>query len=276
MYDKVRLLRHPSGKNRGAGSSRNLGMKNAQYDFIAFLDADDYFLPNRFMTTKKVFESDPQCDGVYEAMGIHFEDEKAKEGWMSSSMAGITLTTMTTLLSPEQLFERLVICDRGYFSLNGLTIKKEVLRKVGMMNEGLVLHQDTEFILRLSAVARLLPGQLEEPISVRRVHSSNRVSAPISVHRAYRNQMDFWMSTYRWMKNINLINEREIIFNRLTSKSMNYKHYGNSLDRFLPASLLQRMRLLLTAMEYPELLCEPKLYSKFIPGFFKTTMSSRK
>jgi glycosyltransferase involved in cell wall biosynthesis len=28
-YEKVKLLRHPNGENRGAGASRNLGMRNA-------------------------------------------------------------------------------------------------------------------------------------------------------------------------------------------------------------------------------------------------------
>jgi len=45
---KVKLFRHPDGKNRGAGATRNLGVLNAQCDLIAFLDADDIYLPKRF------------------------------------------------------------------------------------------------------------------------------------------------------------------------------------------------------------------------------------
>ncbi len=47
-YDKVKLLRHPNGENRGPGASRNLGMRNARSPILAFLDADDYYLPGRF------------------------------------------------------------------------------------------------------------------------------------------------------------------------------------------------------------------------------------
>ena len=45
---RVRVLRHSDGKNHGAGESRNLGIKNARCDYIAFLDADDYWKP-RFL-----------------------------------------------------------------------------------------------------------------------------------------------------------------------------------------------------------------------------------
>ena len=39
QYDKVKLLTHPKNENRGAGASRNLGVRNAKFDFISFLDA---------------------------------------------------------------------------------------------------------------------------------------------------------------------------------------------------------------------------------------------
>ncbi|HED13224.1 MAG TPA: glycosyltransferase family 2 protein, partial [Gammaproteobacteria bacterium] len=45
---QVRLLRHSDGKNHGAGESRNLGIRSARHDYIAFLDADDYYLQNCF------------------------------------------------------------------------------------------------------------------------------------------------------------------------------------------------------------------------------------
>ena len=44
-HQRVILLHHPNGENRGAGASRNLGMRNAHFPIIAFLDADDYYLP---------------------------------------------------------------------------------------------------------------------------------------------------------------------------------------------------------------------------------------
>ena len=42
---KIKIIRNSN--NLGAGESRNIAMKNASGEIIAFLDADDYWLPNR-------------------------------------------------------------------------------------------------------------------------------------------------------------------------------------------------------------------------------------
>ena len=102
---QVTLLRHPSGTNRGAGAARNLGILNASYDFVAFLDADDYYLPDRFSYAADIFGQDQRVDGVYEATGTHFENEEVKEQWLSVSNR--TLTTLQQRVAPEDLFETL-------------------------------------------------------------------------------------------------------------------------------------------------------------------------
>ena len=78
-FDKVKLFQHPDKKNHGAGASRNLGIEKAACEYIAFLDADDYYLPNRFVKDKLVFETHDNCDGVYSAVGTHFYTPEAKK-----------------------------------------------------------------------------------------------------------------------------------------------------------------------------------------------------
>jgi glycosyltransferase involved in cell wall biosynthesis len=55
--DRVTLLRKANG---GAASARNLGIDNARGNFIAFLDADDYWAPNKLERQLEVFRRHPE------------------------------------------------------------------------------------------------------------------------------------------------------------------------------------------------------------------------
>src|SRR5262245_22187425 len=44
---RVCYLEHPGHQNRGMSASRNLGIRNAKGDYIAFVDADDVWLPSK-------------------------------------------------------------------------------------------------------------------------------------------------------------------------------------------------------------------------------------
>ncbi|MBP7177346.1 MAG: glycosyltransferase family 2 protein, partial [Thermoclostridium sp.] len=79
LYPQVKLFQHPGGVNRGAGPSRNLGIIKSTCPYIAFLDADDFYLPARFSAAQAVFEQHSDCDGVYDAVGMYYEDEASRE-----------------------------------------------------------------------------------------------------------------------------------------------------------------------------------------------------
>lgn len=200
-YDQVRVFQHPGGGNRGASSSRNLGMKNSRREFVAFLDADDFYVAGRFERAKEIFAAEPGCDGVYEATGIHFENDEGKDRWKASDMAGIEMTTMIRVVPPEELFHRLLAGGAGHIHLDGLVIRRSLLDKSGLMEDHLhSMHEDTDFILRLAAVGTLLPGRLAEAVGVRRVHAGNRVSEPRSWERMAQERMKMRTATYRWCR----------------------------------------------------------------------------
>ena len=62
-HPEIKVLTHPQRQNRGVSATRNLGIDKATQEFITFLDADDYWLPNRFDAEREIFK-DPKIDGV--------------------------------------------------------------------------------------------------------------------------------------------------------------------------------------------------------------------
>lgn len=51
----IKALQHDSGKNMGVSKSRKLGFDHAKGEFIAFLDADDIFYPEKLKEQLEVF-----------------------------------------------------------------------------------------------------------------------------------------------------------------------------------------------------------------------------
>lgn len=83
-YAFVKLLKKENG---GASSARNHGLEKAQGDFIAFLDADDEWLPNHLeVKVSKIIAAGSNCFGVYSGFVCSPSDVKSK----FSSVNGVT------------------------------------------------------------------------------------------------------------------------------------------------------------------------------------------
>ena len=206
-HGRVKLFQHPDKGNHGAGPTRNLGLEKATGDFIAFLDADDYYLPNRFDAEKELFK-DPKVEGVYGALGVHYYSAKAKEQYYP--LFKDNLTTVYKKHDPKEVFPGQLNMrgSFGLFSIDCLTVRRESMVKKlkPFFKTHLRLHQDTEFLFRLSYYLDLYPGILDQAIAMRGVHENNRITAVDSkkVNPAITRVL-LWREINDWAQNENTI-----------------------------------------------------------------------
>ncbi|SDQ35627.1 Glycosyltransferase involved in cell wall bisynthesis [Chryseobacterium soldanellicola] len=202
-YNRVKLFQHPDQENHGAGSSRNLGIEKATGDFIAFLDADDYYLPNRFDAEKKMFQNQ-KIEGVYGAIGVHHYSESAKENYYKIFKSD--LTTVYRKHGPKDVFPGLIymLGSFGHFSIDALTVRRDSLvhKMKILFKPHLKLHEDTEFLLRLAYYTDLYPGIIDKPVAMRGIHGDNRIT------KIEKNQIQpaiskslFWNEVNQWAEN---------------------------------------------------------------------------
>ena len=62
---RIRYLTHPGRENRGMSASRNLGIREARGEYVAFLDADDTWLPGKLARQVAILDSYPHAAMVY-------------------------------------------------------------------------------------------------------------------------------------------------------------------------------------------------------------------
>jgi glycosyltransferase involved in cell wall biosynthesis len=63
--DRVRYLEHEGHENRGMSAARNVGMRNATGKYIALLDADDLWLPQKLAKQVGTLEAQPEAGMVF-------------------------------------------------------------------------------------------------------------------------------------------------------------------------------------------------------------------
>lgn len=165
---RVILTHHENKQNSGRSASRNLGIKLASFEYIAFLDADDYYLKNRFKLDKRLFLSNNEIDGVYNSIGVHFYREYTAEEFNV-----LKLYMVSEEIPSDLLFKNLITGSRGHFSIAGLTLKKVIFEDVGFFNEDLAVAEDTELMWRISLNHNLVTGSLKDPVAKRGVHEVN-------------------------------------------------------------------------------------------------------
>ncbi len=213
---KIKLYQHHDKENHGAGATRNLGLEKAHCSYITFLDADDYYLPNRFEAEKELFK-DPKTDGIFGAVGVDYLSEKGRQEF-ENKFNSTGLTTVNFAAEGEDVFKGLLgLTPRifgTFFSLNALTVRKSAITNMNLrFNRDLRVHQDSDFIIKLAYYCHLKTGIINKAVAVRGVHDNNRITKIVKYSKKY-NQCQFllWNSLYKWSKTVGLPSEaKELI-----------------------------------------------------------------
>lgn len=257
-YDNVKIHRHPNNDNRGPSATRNLGIAMANHEFIAFLDADDYYLPNRFDAEKSLFAENPRTDGVYGAVQASFLTAKGKKRFERSKMP--PLTTIKGGPDPAELLYVLLgdhpTCA-GHIHLDALTVRSRIFERCGLFDEDLELGQDTDIIIRMAATGYLVAGSINEPVAMRGVHDRNRVT---NQRKKTRSWWFLFSKLLAWGE-VNGMSERALAI--LRRKALTRYPYSHGLfERF--------GFLLCLAKAHPDLRYDRDAYYRIVLGVFRS------
>ena len=60
--ERVRVLEHPNHENRGMSATRNLGLRHARGEYVAFIDADDRWRSSKLREQVALLDAHPEVD----------------------------------------------------------------------------------------------------------------------------------------------------------------------------------------------------------------------
>ncbi|MFS4432233.1 glycosyltransferase family 2 protein [Chryseobacterium sp. S90] len=198
-YERVKLFQHSDLHNHGAAASRNLGIEKSRGDYIAFLNAYDHYLPNRFDAEREMFKKD-KVDGVYGALGVHYHSKKAKDKYYH--LYRNRLTTVCEKCHPEAVFAGQLTLGSlfGKLHINTLTLRKlPFIKKMKEFFKPIPYYADTDFLLRISFYLNLYPGIINKPIAMRGIYEPDRISIIIpDKENPASKKVVLWKELHEW------------------------------------------------------------------------------
>ena len=171
--DRIRILRNE--RNRGAAEARNRGVRAARGNWIAFLDSDDLWHPEKLRMQMELARRRPDADIIY--TGIAFMDASGRR------------------LSWRQRVPETVNCGRllrqNVIACSSVLLKRGTALRYPMAQDGAFgeMHEDYPVWLQILRDGGRAYG-IDEPLLVYRLTAGSRSrdkrKAAVMTYRVYR------------------------------------------------------------------------------------------
>jgi glycosyltransferase involved in cell wall biosynthesis len=162
--DEITILRQA---NAGPGAARNRALKHANGHYIAFLDADDYWLPGKLRLQIAHLQEHREIGAVYSKWVRWCPDEDGKFSYPS-----LTDQIRSAAIVPQNsgwIYTDLLL--ECHLLTSAVMLRRGVTEQVGVFDEQLLRGQDYDYWLRLSRVTQI--HKLDRELVLYRIHGDN-------------------------------------------------------------------------------------------------------
>ncbi|MBK5936112.1 MULTISPECIES: glycosyltransferase family 2 protein [Halorhodospira] len=167
--EPVRVL-HTSKPGSGAAAARNVGLRAAAGECIAFLDGDDVWLPGKLAWQQRVLADHLSVELVC-ARGARWEVEDAAAGWRPC------IPPMQELrYYPSGWLYTWLLLRPAWVWTSTVMLRRSLFERVGYFDETLRLGQDYDYWLRCSRETPI--RRIAHVMALYRQHPGNATRTP--------------------------------------------------------------------------------------------------
>ena len=185
-------------KNMGEAEARNTGLKHAKGDYIAFLDADDLYMPDALENLTKFLNGHPEYDSVY-SDGYLIDEKGGSYGRINEFRPGNYT---------GNILDFVVITNQIIVAVNCTLTRKSVIEKIGArFDPNLVIGPDWDFWIQIASAGKF--GYLDQKTCKYRVHQTN-ISRTTSMDKRRRDYIYNRRKAMRqpWFSNLAITTRR--------------------------------------------------------------------
>ena len=128
--------------NRGRSNARNEALRRARGEYIAFLDSDDIYLPDKIGMQVDYLDSHPETGMIYTS--AYCIDD-----------AGRLLRHVYKAIHSGDLYRDIAFFRPVTITLPTVMVRREVLDRAGDFDEGMERFEDTDMWRRISKICRI-------------------------------------------------------------------------------------------------------------------------
>lgn len=193
---QIRYLEHEGHQNRGMSAARNLGIREAKGEYIAFLDADDYWLPNKLAVQTQLLNLQPEAGMLFGSTKYWFSWTGLPEDRQRDYVPLLRVRT-DTLFQPPMLLLMMLQGKAEVPCTCSILIRRDAVRKIQGFEESFRgMYEDQAFYAKIFLSAPVLAT--DDCLGWYRQHSKSNSSSAIQSGRTHLCRYQFlkWLEGY--------------------------------------------------------------------------------
>ncbi len=147
---RARYLEHDGHSNRGISASRNAGVTRALGTYVAFLDADDVWMPHRLRSQIEIMEAQPQAAMIFGLSRYWYSWTGKTEDLQRDFIPDPGVKTETLYAPPELLLKLYPLGQATAPSMSNLLVRRELVKdSIWFEEEFRGLYEDQAFLAKV-------------------------------------------------------------------------------------------------------------------------------